>query len=85
MTATVRSRKLYQEREIMEHEYVEDLAEELKVDGENLREIIGRLGIRTEQMAVPPYGTDVSAVVSREDAHRLRSHFAEQSATPLRG
>jgi len=68
----------------MQHEYVEDLARELKINGEGLLGVIGRLGIKTEQMALPPYGVEVSAVVSREDADRLRSHFAARPATATR-
>ena len=61
----------------MEHEYIENIAAELAVDGEGMQEVIDRLGIETLQMAVPPYGAEVSTVVRHQDADRLRAYFAE--------
>jgi hypothetical protein len=60
----------------MDYEYVESIAAQLKVDGRCLGEIIDQLGIRTLETAVPPYGVEVSAAVSYEDAERLRRYFA---------
>jgi len=69
----------------MDHEYIDDIAAELELDGGSLEEAIDRLGIETLPMAVPPYGAEVSSAVRHEDAERLRSFLAKKSATSARG
>jgi len=64
----------------MEHEYIDDIAAELELDGDLMEEAIDRLGIETLPMAVPPYGTEVSSAVRHDDAARLRTYFAKKSA-----
>ena len=69
----------------MEHEYIDDIAAELELDGGILEEAIDRLGIETLSMAVPPYGAEVSSAVRNEDAERLRTFLARKSATSVPG
>ena len=69
----------------MEHEYIDDIAAELELDGAILEETIDRLGIETLPMAVPPYGAEVSSAVRHEDAERLRTFLARKSATSVPG
>lgn len=60
----------------MDYEYVDDIAWELNIDGDYLHKAISQLKIRTVELAVPPYGVDVSIAVDHQDAERLRSHFS---------
>ena len=60
----------------MDYEYIEDVAEQLNVDGDGLQEVIDQLKIKTVQLAVPPYGVELSTAVDPQDAERLRSYFA---------
>ncbi len=60
----------------MEHAYVKDIAEQLKVDYRGVSAAIDELGIRTLQTAVPPYGAQVAAAVSHADAERLRRYLS---------
>ena len=69
---------------IMEYEYVEDIAEELKIDPQMLRELIERLGIKMQKMGTPPYGVETSNALSHRDAERLRSHIAEHPGAAVR-
>lgn len=66
-------------RESMEYEYIEDIAEELHVPGNDLQKAIDQLGITTLPMAVPPYGEDVSPAVTRHDAAQLRDFYADRT------
>jgi len=70
---------------VMEYEYVDDIAEELQVDSQGLRELIERLGITTQQTGVPPSAVETSSAVSHRDAERLRRYFAEHPSAALRG
>jgi hypothetical protein len=68
---------MFSELGIMEYEFIGDIAAELKVAGDDLQKTSDKLGIKTLQMAVPPYGVEVSSAVSHEDAVQLRDHYAE--------
>jgi hypothetical protein len=57
------------------YEHLEDLAEELGVEREDLQDTARRLGIKTLQTAVPPYGVDVSLAVTHGDAMQLRERY----------
>jgi len=67
---------LREEHGFMEYEYVYDIAGELNIDGCYLHKVINQLKIRTVQLALPPYGDEVSIAVEHQDAERLRSHFS---------
>ena len=63
----------------MDYEYLEDVAGELEVDGDGLQQVIDQLGIKTLQLAAPPYGVELSPAVNHQDADRLRSYFAARA------
>jgi hypothetical protein len=63
----------------MDYEYLEDVAGELEVDSDRLQRALHQLGIKTLQLAAPPYGVELSTAVKHRDAERLRSYFAAQS------
>jgi hypothetical protein len=65
----------------MNHEYIDDLAADLRIDSFGLHKVIQRLGIRTMQTAVPPYGVEVSEAVSHDDAERLRRYLGDRPAS----
>jgi hypothetical protein len=66
----------------MSYEYLDDIAEELGVEGEELQEVAHHLGIRTLETAVPPYGADLSTAVSRQDAMQLRDYYGTGPVRP---
>jgi len=63
----------------MDYEYLEDVAGELKVDSDVLQRATRQLGIKTLQLAAPPYGVELCTAVKHQDADRLRSYFAAQA------
>jgi len=70
---------------VKEYEYIDDIAEELQVDSQGLRELIERLGITIQQTGVPPSAVDTSSAVSHRDAEHLRRYCAEHPAAAARG
>jgi hypothetical protein len=62
----------------MEYEFIENVAEELGIKGDELQIIIKRLGIKTLQMGVPPSGARVAMAVNRQEAMKLRNYYAEK-------
>lgn len=67
----------------MDYEYIEDVAEELNVDGDDLQEALHQLKIKTLQLAVPPREVEVSTAVYHHDAERLRRYFAAKPHAAL--
>jgi len=63
----------------MDYEYLEDVAAELDVDGDGLQRALHQLGIKTLQLAAPPYGVELCPAVNHQDADRLRSYFAARA------
>ena len=63
----------------MEYEFIENVAEELGVKGDELQIIIKRLGIKTLQMGVPPSGARVATAVNSQEAMKLRNYYAEKA------
>jgi len=63
----------------MEYEFIENVAVELEIKGEDLHKIIKQLGIKTLQMGVPPSGAKVASAVRQRDAMKLRNYYAEKS------
>ena len=62
----------------MEYEYVENIAQELRIRREELDNFARELGIIMLQMGVPPSGARVAAAVTHPDAERLRAYCAEK-------
>jgi hypothetical protein len=69
---------------MMEYEYIDDLAEELRSEVDALRKVIDQLGIKTLQMAVPPSGVKVTTVVYYRDAEWLRAYIAAKPDAAFR-
>jgi len=64
---------------LMEYEFIENVAVELGIKGDDLQKIIKRKGIKTLQMGVPPSGARVAPAVDRRDAMKLRNHYARKA------